>query len=57
MSEFFQMGGYALYVWPCYLLSALVLGGLAFQSFRSYRAAEDKVRQFERRGRGGEDGQ
>lgn len=26
MAEFFAMGGYGLYIWPCYGLSALVLG-------------------------------
>lgn len=25
MSEFFSMGGYAVFVWPCYGLAALVL--------------------------------
>lgn len=25
MSEFFAMGGYGLYVWPCFALTAIVL--------------------------------
>ena len=25
MSEFFQMGGYAIYVWPAYLVTAVAL--------------------------------
>lgn len=25
MSEFFAMGGYAAFVWPCFLLTAVVL--------------------------------
>ena len=25
MSEFFQMGGYAMYVWPAYLVTAVAL--------------------------------
>ena len=25
MSEFFQMGGYAMYVWPAYLVTAAAL--------------------------------
>ena len=25
MSEFFQMGGYAMYVWPAYLVTAATL--------------------------------
>ena len=26
MADFFQMGGYAIYIWPPYLLSFAVLG-------------------------------
>lgn len=26
MAEFFNMGGYGVYIWPCYGLSALMLG-------------------------------
>ena len=38
-STFLEMGGYASYVWPCYLLSAVVLIGIAAISLRSLRAA------------------
>ncbi len=34
METFFHMGGYAAYVWPAYIVSALGLGGLAFHTWR-----------------------
>jgi heme exporter protein D len=33
----FAMGGYAGFVWPAYGLAAIVLGGLAFLSWRRHR--------------------
>jgi heme exporter protein D len=33
------MGGYAGYVWSAYGIAALVLGGIATQSWRRYRAS------------------
>ena len=42
MSEFHhwaQMGGYAAFVWPAYAVALLVLGGIAAQSWRRYRAS------------------
>ena len=40
MSEFFHMGGYALYVWPSFGLTAAVLTGLLVASLRVLRARE-----------------
>ncbi len=45
VSAYFAMGGYAVYVWPAYLLTAAVLGGLALFSWRRYR---DSVRSLDR---------
>jgi heme exporter protein D len=45
ITSYFGMGGYAVYVWPAYALTAAVLGGLAFQSWRHYR---DSARSLER---------
>ena len=42
---YFAMGGYAVYVWPAYALTAAVLGGLALFWWRRYR---DSVRGLER---------
>jgi heme exporter protein D len=37
LAHYFAMGGYAFYVWPAYALTAAVLGGLVFVSWRRYR--------------------
>ncbi len=34
-----QMGGYAAFVWPAYAVALVVLGGIAAQSWRRYRAS------------------
>lgn len=47
MSHFFNMGGYAVYVWPSYFLTALVLAGLAYESWRGYRTARQDVSRLE----------
>jgi heme exporter protein D len=39
-AEFFAMGGYAGFVWPAYLLAALVLIGLFALSLRQLRKTE-----------------
>jgi heme exporter protein D len=42
MSSFGQwaaMGGYAGFVWPAYGVAATILGGIAAQSWRRYRAS------------------
>ena len=40
-----EMGGYATYVWPAYAVALVVLGGIAVQSWRRYRAS---VRELDR---------
>lgn len=47
MSEFFAMGGYAVYVWASYALSAAVLGGLAWASWRRVKTLEAELAEFE----------
>ncbi|MBV1933442.1 MAG: heme exporter protein CcmD [Parvibaculaceae bacterium] len=37
MSEFFSMGGYGLYIWPCFLITLLVMGGLAVSSWIGWK--------------------
>jgi heme exporter protein CcmD len=49
MLKFLAMGGYARYLWPCYALTALVVGlniRWALHSLRSARA--DARRRIER---------
>ena len=47
LSTFLEMGGYAAFVWPCYLLSGLVLCIIAVCSVRSLRAARATLRDLE----------
>lgn len=43
MSDFFAMGGYGAFIWPCYGLAALVMIVLVVQSVRSMRVNEKLV--------------
>ncbi|ASJ74948.1 heme exporter protein CcmD [Granulosicoccus antarcticus] len=38
MLEFFNMGGYAFYVWTSYACALVLLGGIVLWSARSYRS-------------------
>jgi heme exporter protein D len=46
-----EMGGYAAFVWPAYAIAVLILGGVALQSWRRYRAS---IRELDRLQRPGE---
>lgn len=45
MQEYFSMGGYGVYIWPCYGLSAALLLALLVSSIRSLKSTEA---EFER---------
>jgi heme exporter protein CcmD len=45
MLKFLQMGGYAIYVWPSYGLTALVVGLNIYWARRSLRAAQAQSRR------------
>ncbi|MFV3075074.1 heme exporter protein CcmD [Niveispirillum fermenti] len=47
MAEFFQMGGYAIYVWSSYGLALVVLGGLLGFSLAGLRRKERLLRMLE----------
>jgi heme exporter protein D len=47
-----QMGGYAGYVWPAYGVALLVLGGIAVQSWRRYRASLRELDRLQEPARG-----
>ena len=34
MSAFFSMGGYAAFVWPCYLLTAVAMAWIGYASWK-----------------------
>lgn len=55
VAEFFAMGGYAAYVWPALGLTAAVMIGLAWQSWRRLRQEESAAAELDRsRTRGAE---
>ncbi len=45
IARFFAMGGYAVYVWPCYALAALVVGLNIVSARRSLRLAQRDARR------------
>ncbi len=51
ISHWFEMGGYAGFVWPAYGIAVLVLGGLAFESWRRHRLSASELRRLEERTR------
>jgi heme exporter protein D len=46
--SFFEMGGYAGYVWPAFGATALVLAGLLLASVRSLRVQESMLAALQR---------
>lgn len=50
IAEWFDMGGYAGYVWPAYAVALLALAGLAAWSIAGARALEQQAAAL-RRGR------
>lgn len=47
LSSFWAMGGYAGFVWPSYLLTALVMIGFVATTFKSLRARQRRLAQLE----------
>lgn len=47
LNAFFEMGGYAGYVWPAYGLSVLVVGALIWRSFAALGAARRALADLE----------
>jgi heme exporter protein D len=47
MASFFAMGGYAVYVWPAYVITALVLVVVVVVSLQAHARAKKSVRQLE----------
>ena len=48
---FLAMGGYAVYVWPAFAVTALVLGWLVVDSLRRLRRAEAGLAALDSQGR------
>ena len=45
--SFFAMGGYAVYVWPCLIMTAVVMLGLLVLSRKRLRENQKAVEQLE----------
>ncbi len=43
MQNFLDMGGYGAFVWPCFALAALVLGGFAVASVARLKARQREL--------------
>ena len=48
IGHYLAMGGYAAFVWPAYGVALVVLGGLAWQSWRRYRASSNMLERLQR---------
>jgi heme exporter protein D len=46
LSTYFQMGGYAAFVWPAYGLGLLGLVGIMWLSVKSWKAREDEFNRL-----------
>ncbi len=50
MTGYWQMGGYAAFVWPAYGLSALVMLALALAAWRALRSTEKDLARLQTAG-------
>ena len=48
VARYLAMGGYAAFVWPAYGVALVVLGGLAWQWWRRYRASSNMLERLQR---------
>ena len=55
MANFFAMGGYAVFVWPAYAITIVVLSAAIALSLQAYAQARRTVRQLEEEEGGGEE--
>ena len=51
LSSFLEMGGYAVFIWPSYLITALVLTVLFVTTLRFLRANEAELKDLQGQGR------
>ena len=47
MLDYLAMGGYAAFVWPAYVLAAVILGGLFRQSRQGYRRRQRELERLQ----------
>jgi heme exporter protein D len=49
MTGFWNMGGYAAFIWPDYAISALALGGATVWTLAAWRKARAKLAALEKK--------
>ena len=54
MSEFLAMGGYAVFVWPAYVVSLGGLALMAWTTLQSHRAWKKRIETLEADDHGGD---
>lgn len=47
MQEFLDMGGYAAFIWPCFIVSAVMLVGLLVASQRRFKSLQTTLNALE----------
>ncbi len=47
MASFFDMGGHAAFIWPAYILTALLLSAMGIGSWRRLRSAERELTELD----------
>ena len=55
MNDFFDMGGYGAFIWPAYLVTFIILGGILVQSVVPMRRRERLADVLRKRRRDGLD--
>lgn len=55
MNDFFDMGGYGAFIWPAYLVTFIILGGILVQSVITMRRRERLADVLRKRRRDGLD--
>lgn len=53
MDTYFSMGGHAAYIWPSYLIAAIILIALLVTSLRAVRTQEAQLKALRQARRGG----
>ena len=48
LTDYFAMGGYAVFVWPAYVLAIAVMLGLFLQGLRRYRRSQRLLEEIQR---------
>jgi heme exporter protein D len=48
LSAWLDMGGYAAFVWSAYGIAALVLGGIAVNSWHRYRSSSETLARLQK---------